>query len=48
MGMPFDMPFAVVWIEFVDAAGSSRAWLESPRAFLAVLLPPVLWASHRG
>ncbi|MCC7104563.1 MAG: glycosyltransferase family 39 protein [Chloroflexi bacterium] len=45
LSMPFTMPFEVVWLELIDAAGSSRGWMRSVEAFAAVVAPPLLWAS---
>lgn len=42
--MPFEMPFAVTWIELVDASDASRAWLRSPLAFVRTVGLPLLWA----
>jgi 4-amino-4-deoxy-L-arabinose transferase-like glycosyltransferase len=41
--MPFDMPFAVTWIEFLDASGTSKDWLRSPTAIAQTLAPSLLW-----
>jgi 4-amino-4-deoxy-L-arabinose transferase-like glycosyltransferase len=41
--MPFDMPFAVTWIQLLDAS-SSRAWLRSPVTIAQTLAPSILWA----
>ncbi len=44
LGMPFDMPFAVTWIELLDAAGTSKGWLQSPMTLAQTLAVPVLWS----
>jgi hypothetical protein len=42
--MPFDMPFAVTWIEFLSASQSPGGWLRSPTAAMQALAPSLLWA----
>jgi 4-amino-4-deoxy-L-arabinose transferase-like glycosyltransferase len=41
--MPFDMPFAVTWIELLDASENSRSWLRSPTTVAQTVAPSLLW-----
>lgn len=42
--MPFEMPFAVTWIQLWLAADSTAAWRDSPAAAAQALGPGLLWA----
>lgn len=42
--MPFDMPFAVTWVELLDASGTSSRWLQSPRSLAQAVAPSLLWS----
>ena len=42
--MPFEMPFAVTWIQLGLAADSTAAWRSSPAAAARALAPGLLWA----
>lgn len=42
--MPFDMPFAVTWLQLWLAADSTGAWRNSPAAAARALAPGLLWA----
>lgn len=44
-GMPWDLPFATLWVEFVDASGSTREWRESPEKFVGAVAPSAYWIS---
>jgi hypothetical protein len=41
--MPFDMPFGVTWIEFLDASATPKGWLRSPEAIAQTAAPSLLW-----
>ena len=44
LGMPFDMPFAVTWVQLWLATESTGSWLRSPAALAGALTPALLWA----
>ncbi|HEV2122214.1 MAG TPA: glycosyltransferase family 39 protein [Chloroflexota bacterium] len=44
-GMPFKMPFYVLWVEFFDAAGSSSTWRSRPEALAEMVAHVSLWVS---
>jgi hypothetical protein len=45
LGMPFDFPFRVLWLEFEEAAGSTSAWQDNPLAILDLFSQVALWMS---
>ncbi len=45
LGMPFEFPFRVLWLEFEEAAGSTAAWQHDPLVVLDLASQVALWTS---
>ena len=45
LGMPFEFPFRVLWLEFEEAAGSTTGWKDNPLIILDLFSQVALWIS---